>query len=74
MARIGRPKADIPRKSRIVYLPVDLSAEVDLLLMDPLKEKIQYGAFTTLVEKLVREWVDGQRTNSVVDNSTASGV
>ena len=61
MARTGRPRAEIPRKSRIVYLPEDLNAEVDLLLMDPLKQKIQYGSFTNLIERLLREWVDGQR-------------
>ena len=59
--RKGKKAFEIPRKARIIYLPTDLSAEIDLLLCDPLRGKIQYGAFTTLAENLFRQWVDAQR-------------
>jgi hypothetical protein len=75
MARPGRKRLAMPTKSRICYLPEDLSAEVDMLLADPLKQKVMYGSFSSLVSTLLRQWVDERRVEvqKEVSNGTDLG-
>lgn len=46
-----------------LYLPLSLAAEVELLLLDPLREKVKYGARNELIEKLLREWLEKQKVD-----------
>lgn len=43
------------------YLPPELHLEVQALLLDPKHGRTQYGAFSTLVTRLLKEWVEKQR-------------
>jgi len=65
----GHPARAVPAEKRLFYLSKPLSSEVDVLLMDPLTGKIRYGAWSQLIEQLLREWVDRQRVeNRLLDN------
>lgn len=43
--------------SRKVYIPEELSGEIDLLLADMVRRKPKYGAFSQLVTKLLMEYI-----------------
>ena len=58
----GRKPYAEPRVAWKVYLPQNLAAEIELLLLDPMREKIRYGARNELLERLLREWILEQRT------------
>lgn len=58
MARLGRPSTGIEKDEFKIRQPVDLMAKVKLLLKDPAKEKLTYGALNQLIEKLLRRWVE----------------
>lgn len=53
-----RPKAITPSVEKSISLPVDLCAKVDLLLLDPLEAKIPHGAWSRLLQSLIREWLE----------------
>lgn len=55
--KTGRKPHAIPRVGFKVYLPEDLALEVRLRLTDPLRDKVRYGSVSTLMERLVREWL-----------------
>ena len=57
----GRKPYSEPRVQWKFYLPETLAAEVELLLLDPMREKVRYGARNELMEKLLRDWLNGQR-------------
>lgn len=42
-------------------LPGSLVEEVDLLLFDPVRGKLRYGARSRLAASLLRQWVESQR-------------
>lgn len=48
--------ADAPIEKSL-NLPSSLVAEVELRLYDPATEKVKYGSFAQLVERLLREWL-----------------
>lgn len=73
MAKPGRKPLAMPTKSRICYIPEDLSAEIDMLLADPLKQKVMYGSFSALVSTLLRQWVDERRKEINSDNANHLG-
>lgn len=41
-----------------VYVTTDLTNKVDLLLMDPARKRVKYGARSALISQLLQEWVD----------------
>lgn len=51
-----------PPKKVTITLPETLKAEVDLLLFDPVRGKRAYGDLSTLIARLLREWVETKRT------------
>ena len=59
---LGRKPRAIPRRSRHLYIREDIAATVDLILLDPLREKVKYGKWSDLVETLLRNWIAEQRT------------
>lgn len=56
MTNPSRPRL-IPRR---VYLPEDLDAELRLRYFDPVRNKAEYGSFSALVVKLLREHLTGK--------------
>ena len=54
-------KANDPPKQVIVQIPLSLIAEVDLLLWDPVRERIKYGGRSKLIVKLLRSWIDEKK-------------
>jgi len=58
---LGRKPRAIPRRSRHIYLREDIAATVDLILLDPMREKVKYGKWSDLVEALLRTWISEQR-------------
>ena len=55
MSGIKRAEPSIARK---VYLPPRLNVKVDQLLMDDMRSKARYGAFSQLVTKLLNEYIN----------------
>ncbi len=46
----------------IVSIPPEVLASVDLLLWDPLRNKIRYGARSALIVSLLRTWLRDRET------------
>lgn len=61
MSRTGRPKKKVPSVRWTFYLPMTLAAEVEVLLLDPARDKIKYGDRNKVMESLLREWLNSQR-------------
>lgn len=59
----GRKPKSVPTVEWKFHIPVDLAAEVELLLKDPLRERVKYGARSDLLERLLRDWIARQRIN-----------
>jgi len=57
----GRKALTIPNIDWKIRMPSDLAAEVELLLFDPVKEEVTYGARSALIEELLRDWVEAKR-------------
>ncbi len=57
MSQAGRKPNVIPRVRWDLYLPATIAAEINLLLLDPTRDKIRYGARNELIEKLLRDYV-----------------
>lgn len=57
----GRPRSPIEMTDKKLSLPLDLTRQVDSLLLDPLYGKPQAGAWSDLVSRLLTDWLDRQR-------------
>ena len=62
----GRKPYSEARVQWKLYLPETIAAEVELLLLDPLRDRVKYGARNELVEKLLRKWLEDQRTSFTI--------
>jgi len=63
--KLGRKPRAIPRRARKLYIREDIAATVDLILLDPMREKVRYGKWSDLVEALLRGWIAEQRTGNL---------
>lgn len=70
MTKLGRKPYTEPRAEWKVYLPSSLAAEVELLLIDPLREKVKYGARNELLEKLLRDWLQKEKEKASATGQT----
>ena len=61
VSRRGRPPLAMETVQRYAYVPVDLAAQIDLLLTDPMKDKPKYGAWSELVNSLLRDWLEEKK-------------
>ena len=57
----GRPELQHPKTAWKVHVDSRLAAEIEILLADPLRGKAAYGERGSLIEQLLRQWVEGQR-------------
>lgn len=55
MTGVRRAEPSVARK---VYLPPRLAGKIDLLLIDEMRRKPRYGAFSHLVTKLLNEYLN----------------
>lgn len=55
-----RPRKPFKPTQWTIYVPEDLATKIDLFHMDPVLGKVRYGYRTTLVNKLLREWLEAQ--------------
>lgn len=62
---LGRKPRTIPRIGKRVYIRQDIMATVDLILLDPMREKVKYGKWSDLLEALLRNWVAEQRSGNL---------
>lgn len=61
MAKPGRPHKTIPTVPWRVHIPVDIAAEVELLCIDPVTQKVQYGKRAEFIEAACREYLERLR-------------
>jgi len=61
MAKTGRRPRAKPAIDRHIRLDQDLDAEVKEHLSDPVTGKLKQGAYSKLVERLLREHIQGKR-------------
>ena len=54
----GRKPYTEPRIQWKVYLRLTVAAQIELLLLDPTREKIRYGARNELIERLLLEYLE----------------
>jgi metal-responsive CopG/Arc/MetJ family transcriptional regulator len=55
-------------------LPIDMAADLDLLLFDPVRGKVQYGARSHLIKELLRPWIAEKKAsirNPIPEESNA---
>ena len=57
-----KPDAD-PSVRWDLYIPSTLAASVELLLKDPVRQKVKYGARSELIEELLRGWINDRVSN-----------
>jgi len=61
MSRLGRPQNVVPPIEWSISLPSDLAAQVELLLLDPMRGKPKVGARSKLIEQLLRGWIEERK-------------
>ncbi len=71
MSKRGRKPLEVPRIRWQVFVNEKLAAAVELLLLDPMREKAKYGARTEYLEGLIRKDLTERRIK--VDDGTANG-
>lgn len=57
MRKPGRKPNVVPTVPWKVYIPQDLAASVELVLLDPARERVKYGSRGELITYLLREWL-----------------
>lgn len=70
MARPGRKANAIPTVEWKFHIQADLAAEVEMLLLDPARDKAKYGARSDLLHLLLRNWVADQRLRRLAAATT----
>lgn len=55
------PLVDRPVRKEL-SLPSSIVAEVELRLYDPSLQRVKYSAFSALVERLLREWLEKEKS------------
>jgi metal-responsive CopG/Arc/MetJ family transcriptional regulator len=60
------------RTSVLISLPVELVADIDLALFDPIRGKIKYGQRSRLIAGLLRRWLS-DRNETAADPKQTEG-
>jgi len=61
MSRAGRKPHAIPRVRKDFYIRADIAAKLDLILLDPMRQKVKYGKWSELIEMLCGQWIAEQQ-------------
>ena len=56
---MSRRKTD-PSVEWKLYIPLSLAAKIELLLLDPTRQKVRFGARSQLIASLLAQWVRKQ--------------
>lgn len=56
-----QPRRTVPSAPKLIRIDSEVLTKVEFLLLDPTKGKPKHGAFSKLVERLLRDWVQEQR-------------
>lgn len=72
MPRGRRPNTDPPIRTE-VQVPQSVLVQVDLLLVDPVRNRPAYGARSKLVTKLLRNWLTEVKQKRVSPNEITGG-
>jgi hypothetical protein len=62
-----RPANGDPPKKLTVNLPLSLVTQLEFHLFDPMTRKREYGALSTLIEALLRQWLAFKLKETVHD-------
>lgn len=69
--RAGRPRNAMPSAVWKVCIPLDLAAQIELLLHDPLRGKTKYGSRGALIELALRTWIATQLATPAANDASA---
>lgn len=61
-AKGGRPKAAVPYVEWAIIVPTPLAFQVEMRLLDPVTKKSAYGARSQLIQALLFDWVEKQKS------------
>lgn len=70
---MARPALLIPTTEWKLRIPVDLAAKADLLILDPVKGKIAYGARSELITRLLRAYLQSMQHQVPIDKLEEGG-
>ena len=59
--------------SVLISLPIQVAADLDLTLFDPVRGKIKYGARSRLVSALLARWLRDRQHKSSLDQLIEKG-
>jgi hypothetical protein len=59
--KAGRKPNAVPTVEWKLHIQADLAAEIEMLLLDPARERAKYGARSELIHQLLRQWLEEQR-------------
>lgn len=68
MSRPGRPANAIPTVEWKCMIPVNIAAQVDSILLDPVTGRPRYGARSELVTQLLNHWLSTLRQSKGGDS------
>lgn len=60
MSKVGRKANVVPSVQWLLHVPVTIAAKVDLILKDPVRDKVKYGARGELLVMLLERWLTEQ--------------
>lgn len=66
-------KPGVAKETHRIYLPEDLSLEVQLRLLNPSRAKMRYGSFSLLIERLLRDWLSAEQASAALDSGVNPG-
>jgi hypothetical protein len=55
-----RPKNPFPGIRSQILIPEDVRARLSLALYSPAEQRVPYGAYSSLVTQLLRDWLDAR--------------
>lgn len=58
----GRPAASVPYVEWSIIVPAPLAFQVEVRLLDPVTKKAAYGARSQLIQALLFDWVEKQKS------------
>lgn len=61
-AKGGRPKASVPYVEWAIIVPAPLAFQVEIRLVDPVTGKSAYGARSQLIQALLFDWIEKQKS------------
>lgn len=61
---MARPRKPMPTTRWSISIPIDLAAEVEVILTDAFTGQVGYAQRSALIEQLLRGWISTKRSQS----------